>query len=52
VAHQSISRSKLVVLKGVAHSSYFEDPASFNQVLVDFMRNRLGEHNSERVEYA
>lgn len=50
-AHKLIPRSKLVVLKGVAHASYFEDPLSFNQVLIDFMRGRLGKHISERVEY-
>jgi pimeloyl-ACP methyl ester carboxylesterase len=38
-AHKLIHRSKLAVLKGVAHTSYFEDPLSFNHVL------------SERVEY-
>jgi 2-hydroxy-6-oxonona-2,4-dienedioate hydrolase len=50
-AHKLIPRSKLAVLKGVAHTSYFEDPLSFNQVLIDFMHGRLGKHNSERVEY-
>jgi len=50
-AHKLIRRSKLVVLKGVAHTSYFEDPLSFNQVLIDFICGRLGEYNSERVEY-
>lgn len=50
-AHKLIHRSKLVVLKGVAHTSYFEDPVSFNQVLIDFMQGQLGKHVSERVEY-
>jgi len=50
-AHKLIPRSKLAVLKGVAHSSYFEDPLSFNQVLIDFMHGRLGKYDSERVEY-
>jgi pimeloyl-ACP methyl ester carboxylesterase len=50
-AHKLIHRSKLVVLKGVAHTSYFEDPASFNQILIDFLHGELGKHNSERVEY-
>jgi pimeloyl-ACP methyl ester carboxylesterase len=50
-AHQFIHRSKLVVLKGVAHTSYFEDPLSFNQVLIDFMCDRLGTQSSERIEY-
>jgi 2-hydroxy-6-oxonona-2,4-dienedioate hydrolase len=50
-AHNLIPRSKLVVLKGVAHTSYFEDPLSFNQVLIDFMCGRLGKHDSERVQY-
>jgi 2-hydroxy-6-oxonona-2,4-dienedioate hydrolase len=50
-AHKLIPRSKLAVLKGAAHTSYFEDPLSFNQVLIDFMCGRLGKHHSERVEY-
>jgi pimeloyl-ACP methyl ester carboxylesterase len=50
-AHKLIPRSKFVVLKGVAHSSYYEDPATFNQVLIDFLSGRLGRHTSERVEY-
>jgi len=50
-AHKLIPRSKLAVLKNVAHTSYFEDPLSFNQVLIDFMYGRLGKHTSERVEY-
>jgi pimeloyl-ACP methyl ester carboxylesterase len=50
-AHELIPRSKLAVLKGVAHTSYFEDPLNFNQVLIDFMQGRLGQHNNERVEY-
>jgi 2-hydroxy-6-oxonona-2,4-dienedioate hydrolase len=49
-ARKLIHRSKLAVLKGVAHSSYFEDPLSFNQVLIDFMCGRPGT-NSERVQY-
>lgn len=50
-AHKLIHRSKLAVLKGVAHTSYFEDPLSFNHVLIDFMHGQLGKYNSERVEY-
>ena len=50
-AHEFIPRSKLAVLKGVAHTSYYEDPMNFNQVLIDFMQARLGQHNNERVEY-
>jgi 2-hydroxy-6-oxonona-2,4-dienedioate hydrolase len=50
-AHKLIPRSRLAVLKGAAHTSYFEDPLSFNQVLIDFMQGRLGKHHSERVEY-
>ena len=50
-AHELIPRSKLAVLKGVAHTSYFEDPLNFNQVLINFMQGRLGQHNHERVAY-
>jgi pimeloyl-ACP methyl ester carboxylesterase len=50
-AHKLIHRSKLAVMKGVAHTSYFEDPLSFNQILIDFLSGRLGSHNSERIEY-
>ncbi|MBI2741592.1 MAG: alpha/beta fold hydrolase [Rhodospirillales bacterium] len=43
--------ARLVVLQKAAHTSYYERPADFNAVLVDFLAGKLGRHEAEGVEY-
>jgi pimeloyl-ACP methyl ester carboxylesterase len=40
--HRRIPGSKYVVIRGVGHLSYFEDPGAFNAALADFLRNLPG----------
>lgn len=39
----SIARSRLALIEGAAHTAYFEQPALFNAVLIDFLAGRTGE---------
>jgi 2-hydroxy-6-oxonona-2,4-dienedioate hydrolase len=50
-AHELVARSTLAVIRDVAHTSYFEDPLSFNRLLIDFMCGEIGKHKMSKVEY-
>ena len=46
-----ITGSSLVAIEGTAHAPYFERPEAFNSVLIDFLKNHLGEINRDGVAY-
>jgi 2-hydroxy-6-oxonona-2,4-dienedioate hydrolase len=50
-AHELVARSTLAVIRDVAHTSYFEDPLSFNRLLIDFMCGEIGKNKMSKVEY-
>ena len=50
-AHELVVRSRLAVIPDVAHTSYFEDPLSFNRLLIDFVCGEIEKHKISKVEY-
>jgi pimeloyl-ACP methyl ester carboxylesterase len=51
-AHQLIRQSKLALIRGAAHTCYYEKSAAFNALLLDFLRDEAGRSHDEDIERA